>query len=280
MNQSRSCSIEDNSQLSETRPTSLKRQISSISIKSISEFSEDKDSSNRNYNETFESDTSNKYSESFETTSSADLNDTKVKYSETFESVTSDLNESKASISDDFLLKELKETDYINYIKTKIKLQQQVIKKPQLKYHKKQIDKLINRANEWSKDQITVKEEKNLINPQIIVKLKSKNLIKEFREDQLKKIEKFGENIKSDAPVTEDQIQRIYYKTKCNQIKYKSTKNEFETNETNYCDGIIKIGILARDLPKLTDDPHEIWNQLLKPLNDLKINKVNSKNFY
>ena len=62
---------------------------------------------------------------------------------------------------------------------------------------------------------------------------------------------------------------------KYDQFKYNKNKFEFEQNEKNGLmeyDGIIKIGNLAHDLPKLTDHPDLIWNQLLKPLNDLKLN--------
>lgn len=280
MNRSISSSIEDYDSIeSKTVRKSLK-QISTVSIKSISEIiTEHTESSENNlkYSENFETTSNNnEYSESFESSDSFSTSSSSPNKSDsTLGSISSDLGSLDSSTSILTYLNELRKTDYIKFVRAKIEMQQKrkKDKNKKVKTHNKQIKKLIGRVNNWSQHQ-AIKEKTNddfKIDQCVINRLKTKNFIKKLGEDHLKRVEALGED--TVEKVSKEEIEKFYYKEKCDLIRFNTAKNEFETNHIDYCDGIIKIGILARDLPKLSDDPDLIWAKLLEPL------KISSNNY-
>jgi hypothetical protein len=271
MNQSITSSIDENSEISTDINSKriLFKHVSTISIKSIEEKIESDSALIKNYeydDETFDSSTKS----STKTSSSTSL----------FESITSDLNETKTSSTSTTTtssfndLNQLKKNNYIEYVRLKIKKDQEQKSKIKNKFHSKQINKLIEKVLKRSKNQKNSNESnRNLIKIQsdLINRIQTKNLITKIKLDQLEKVGNFGNHLH----LTKEELERAYYKLKYDQFKYNKNKFEFEQNEKNGLmeyDGIIKIGNLAHDLPKLTDHPDLIWNQLLKPLNDLKLN--------
>jgi hypothetical protein len=271
MNQSITSSIDENSEISTDIYSKriLLKHVSTISIQSIEEKIESDSALIKNYeydDETFDSSTKS----STKTSSSTSL----------FESITSDLNETKTSTTSTTTtssfndLNQLKKNNYIEYVRLKIKKDQEQKSKLKHKFHSKQINKLIEKVLKRSKYQNNSNDtNRNLIKIQsdLINRIQTKNLITKIKLDQLEKVENFGNNLH----LNKEELERAYYKLKYDQFKYNKNKFEFEQNEKNGLmeyDGIIKIGNLAHDLPKLTDHPDLIWNQLLKPLYDLKLN--------
>ncbi len=300
--QSISSSIEDYQSEVKSKK-SLKHQISTLSIKSVSEFDGQNDSQIdtesfsgqpklnsteiNKYDETFETEhtnESNNYSETFESSSSSDSsrrspaiqNEAVRRPARTlspasFESISSEIND-QTLLNDNRALNELKKVDFVKYVRAKIEINRRQVTAlpPKVKCHPAQIKKLIGKTQIWSTCQPCDNKYNDCkIEPYLINKLKTKHLIKKINEDQLKKIDNFGSSLK----LPESVVREAYYRSKLDQIKYAMSKNEFEKNEIGFCDGILKIGELARDLPKLSDDPNQIWNKLMKPLNDLKVNK-------
>ena len=262
-------------------------------------------SDNNQYDETFETERTNEshaYSETFETSSSSDHSDSsdsivarrphtlnkqhtnKIKAgrpasaSSLLESISSDLGDQTISYDNKKVLSQLRTTDYLEYIKHKVEMYKnktnngQATDKPaKVKCHSTQITRLVRRAINWQSDSQRSENKSNdfKINPYLVNKLRAKHLIKKINKDQMKKIENYGQDVR----LTDEDKEQAYYRSKLERIKYVMSKREFEKNETNFCDGILKIGELARDLPKLSDNPDLIWNKLLKPLNDLKVKK-------
>ena len=340
--QSISSSIEDYHQSeANTSKKSLRHQISTLSIRSVSELDRNdshidtdsisgqpkqvNNSSEYNkYDETFETERSinesNNYSETFESSSSTSSTSSKSSSSSSYsdslsrsqspviikkknaaaaatasaasrqdrtlstaslESILSEINDQTWQL-DKKALNELRTTNFVKYVRAKIEMnrhQVMIVAPPKVKYHSAQIKKLVEKTLDWSTSQpsdTNSKYKDYKIEPYLINKLKAKHLIKQINADQLKKIDDLGSSLK----LPESIHRQAYYRSKLDQIKYAMSKNEFEKNETNFCDGILKVGELARDLPKLSDQPDLIWNKLLKPLNDLKANKKIQEKFY
>ena len=150
-----------------------------------------------------------------------------------------------------------------------------------------QVEKCIMRAINSSKNRhnYDVKRELNFkIKSEVVNRLKTKNLIQKIKDDQLKKIDSLGKSLHldfnqsyeptdSDAKKTallpiKDISERLYYKKKFNHIRNKLTEEKIAEHEIFYSDGLMMIGYLAATLPKHSDSPEHIWEQLLKPLTE------------
>lgn len=116
---------------------------------------------------------------------------------------------------------------------------------------------------------ITEEKPKIVINEEIINKLKLKNFVDEFKSDQLEKIDQLGIEILNEKMTMVDS-KEFYYRKKIDRIKSRTTEARIDGHIAKYCDSINLIGHLARTLPKPTDPPQEIWDKLLKPINELE----------
>ena len=227
-------------------------------------------------------------------------------YSDTFESVTELTKSNKSTLSgtesssydsdESFMdslnqndLKNLKQCDYVKYIKIKLKLKErmrQQLKQDDKKFDKTQMEKLLCRAMNYGnkKETIIQNELACEVRPELINRLKTFNSIQQIKNQHLKKIEDFGQNVRLDFEnnsntksqrallpievITND----LYYKLKCDQVRRKISENHKRQHDVFYTDSIMMIAELARTLPKHSDPPEEIWNQLMKPLNE-QLNK-------
>ena len=181
-------------------------------------------------------------------------------------------------------LNNLKQVDYVRYIKIKLKLKERMhltLKQEDNKFNKTQVEKLLCRAIKYgNKDETTSQNELTCeVRPELINRLKTVNSIQQIKNEQLRKIDSFGQNVRLDFEDNSTRSQRallpietiandLYYKLKCDQVRRKISENHKRHHELFYTDSIMLIAELARTLPKHSDPPEKIWSQLMKPLND------------
>lgn len=220
---------------------------------------------------------------------------TEYNYDDTFDTITESSIDSDESLLDESNIKEfekLKKNDYIRYIKIKCKKERRSQnKKVQKKiyesesFNKLQIQKLIAKAkNSTCNKNIKIEEKTDTgmrINPEVINRLTTLNSIQRIKDDQLNKIDRLGQDIQLDflynhetrelddnqsslLPI-KDITKGVYFQNKIDRINNKLIENKIAEHEAFYSDGIIMIGNLASTLPKHSDPPEMIWNQLMQP---------------
>lgn len=167
--------------------------------------------------------------------------------------------------------------NYIIYLKKRLESKRQDQLK-QYSYTTSQIKKCLTNvhANLNLVDNPQPKYPNVLLNGELINRIKTKNLLKRIDNEQTKKIENYGQSLLEDvkhSPLESAGLenfrknsQKIYYRMKCEQIKSKKVEQHLDEHFINYCDSIMLIGNLASALPRFSDPPKKIWNQLLEPL--------------
>ena len=131
---------------------------------------------------------------------------------------------------------------------------------------KRDYSKKIRNLYKSKNKNIEVKEE-------IMNRLKMEKFINDTRQDYNEKISCFGKDMVNEFfPEQQEKIdikkmrEELYYKNKCDLIKYKQMSNKIDFHQVYFVDSINLIGNLASELPRPTANPEEIWNKLLEPL--------------
>jgi hypothetical protein len=231
------------------------------------------------------SDRQNEYSDSFDSDRSTlakkyvNPKDSEKIYSDTFESLDSAQNKTETRLTNKNDFSHLKSTDYGGYLIRKIKYDIKQAKNkdesPKIPTSRAQIHRLIsNIQKNVSKDAEPIEKSEDFkINTNVINKLKTQNTIKRIFDEQIEKINSFGNNIRplgeieNAAEVVEKRIElskQAYIRSKMNQIKVNNQRELIENHEMFYADSIMLIGDLAKCLPKPSDPPEIIWDRFLK----------------
>lgn len=223
---------------------------------------------------------------------------TEYNHDETFET----LSESSIDSDESFLdgsnkkdFEKLRETDYVRYIKIKCKKEKRSKNKSIQKnlyesenFNKSQIEKLIRKAKKSSESRNVTKDKdpylEMKINSELVNKLTTINSIQRIKAEQLKKIERLGQDIQLDflynhqtRELDDNQssllpikniTKGVYFQNKIDRINNKLIEQRIVEHEAFYSDGIVMIGDLASTLPRHSDPPEIIWNELMKPLNE------------
>jgi hypothetical protein len=250
----------------------------------MSSRSRTKSSENSSFNSSFPYEKD--YSQSFEIT-------TKSSSSEIHTASSLD-----SSDSERVRLAELKKENYVQFLKEKLKIiSQKEDEKYSLEVRKNQIDKFISRIrkNDLVRNIIQKTEDKEKehrqakreaknsqfkINPELVNKIEALNTVNRVRNELFDKIEnEFGADILSSAQnlniddmnklyerKNQARNKELYLRLKTSQIQSRLTEKHYTEHEIIYCDSLMLIADLARNLPKHSDPPELIWNKLLEPI--------------
>lgn len=290
---------------SRSKRSRLKRQQSNadsyVSEDVIHEESED--AASQKYSDTFEQITSSEKSSkkskssstrtsnsesrsskrtSSETSKSKSLENT---YSDTFVSPTSSSSEYETQLSEGRMLSI---DELTKRLKKKLKMKEKRDKEApadKVIYSNNTIENIIQKIKNGRKlaqntDVTNAKRYDKLskveIKEELMQHLKMQKYLHEIEDLFNKKINSFGQNLADELfpeqyneEITE-MNRNMYYKYKCDLIKFKQIANKIEYHEEHYVDSINLIGELASSLPRPTTAPDIIWSMLLKPLNDAK----------
>ena len=236
----------------------------------------------------------NHYSDSFESDSS---NETKKSYSkkEDYTESFCSLSDSDKTELDNFKnlnndeLTNLKKNDIVKYVKLKLKLEKEFNKnsteKKQIITNEKQIEKLIDRINlnlnksdeedndyydYYNKTSIKKINNKVKVNSSLVNRLKTENMINQIKNEQLKKIKDYGNELKDyyDNGIDIEILKRnVYYKTKLTELNSKIINAKYEEHQMNYGGSVLLIGKIASELPKFSDPPELVWKRLFESAN-------------
>jgi hypothetical protein len=261
--------------------TSLKKNIRSKNYESYSDLS-----SKKYYSESFESDSS---SDSSDVTKKSlfSFSEKKEDYNESFcslsESDKTEFNNFKRLNNDELF--HLKKNDIVKYVKFKLKQEKELkktIEEKQISIDEKQIEKLIDRINinlnnqneknNHNHDNMSIKilNKKVKVNPFLVNKLKTENMINQIKNDQLTKIQDYGNELKEhyDNGIDLEILKRnVYYKTKITQLNRKIINDKYEEHQMNYGGSVLLIGKIASELPKFSDPPELVWKRFLQSAN-------------
>lgn len=249
------------------------------------EIKTDKNDSD-DYDESFESESSSTSSNKYTPKPDSSSKTTKSnKYSESFESnVTSSSSLTKSQYS------KLNYSKFIRGLKHKLKLEKTKDEEEKtVKYSNHQIRKLIsivNKSKSRSLESFESEEKgkssytKVELNEERLNRLRAANNVKKICDKQMEKVAIFGNELTQDGEIVEDiyakeyttKEEDIYFRLKCERVKSNATNMNFIEHEINYCDSIMMIADLARNLPRHTENPEVIWEQLMKNsfFNDIK----------
>jgi hypothetical protein len=264
----------------------VRKKLARQEEKKETSFSDKDDKSSSRYRSFHSSQSSfetRRYTDSFESVSRTQSFDSTV----SIEDIARDINQLKLS--------QLKKSDYVAYARLKVKLCNQTNVK-EVNVNKTQVNKLISRIktcdlssnledeieNYENDCKIILKEnlKKNVkVYPFLVNKLRTLNSLNQIKVEQTNKIEHdFGSSIlakgvkKNVANTADDEEKRnrdLYLRLKTSRFQSELTNKHFINHEINYCDSIMLIADLARNLPKHSESPEVIWSMLMKPLTDL-----------
>jgi hypothetical protein len=201
------------------------------------------------------------------------------KYTETFCSSSSSSSdyESRTFNTD----KPLTLAELTKKIRKKLKTKSQKQKKQDTNdYPHELIEKIIdNLKTSIKKPKIDINSEydkySNIeIKEELMNRLSLEKFLNDTKLDYIKKIDIFGKKLVCESfPKQNHEIdikkmrEEMYYKNKCDLVKFKSIADKIDYHENYYVDSINLIGNLASGLPKPTTHSEDIWKMLLKPLN-------------
>ena len=272
--------IEELSQTSGLKSSSRKYSESFETFTSSERYSTEKSTSSRKISgekSTISSDGSIQRSET------SNLNNT---YSESFESSDDSISMIKIDPKLDIIVKK----NIFEIVRRKINDGKNK-KKIEVNYNQEQISKMIvkiiDRNERLAQEKSFIshteldKDHELLnynINSEVVNRLKTSNIIKSIKIEQLKKCDEFGEDLikehgllgkdlEESKRILEDNSRKIYFKQKCDKIKKFVFEEEFAAHNEFYGDSIMMIGELARTLPKFSDPPEVVWKNFLQSLN-------------
>ncbi len=208
-------------------------------------------------------------------------------YDDSFVTLNSSYNSDESWIKNlnPSLLQKIKQNDYMKYVEIKCKLdhRNEISKTQENIFSQKQIKNHIFRVINSSK--ISPLSEAPVptfnVKSEVINRLKAKNMIKNIKDEQNKKIDNLGNDIgfeflreNSGEVQTEKSLEelaeKVYYKKKCDRIRSRLVEDKFVEHNAFYTDSVLLIGHLAATMPKHSENSEYVFSQLLKPLSENK----------
>ena len=152
----------------------------------------------------------------------------------------------------------------------------------QIEAHSEQISRLIHRVTAPNKqtDDSTPAEkvgEEILIDPTLVNRLRTENVIHEIVRDQTRKIDKLNKEFDIHTwKVSDEQRVAIFYRTKRNFISSKWLSRDMHDQDRVeqhmlHHTSICLIGQLAAGLPMTSANADDVWAKLMKPLNEVML---------